>query len=502
MKTKTNYRNICLIILLTVLLACTVFFAMLYTISASVAYADDVVYTDVLDDLSKSEQFDTSNYPVDESDYGLYLIQIAEGVDNSLYVYVYQPSATSRNFIASSINISTQINDSIDPINYDLIFCNSNDVFYKYKVSELSIAPDTVRYYEIYSIFRPYDDTIDDEKYDDNGNIVSEVPYDVGKQYEFGSINGNDYVNCVDIETIFVTEKFVGYVRYPTGGTFVTDQSMDSHFVAFNTDRPIDTLLEVKVAYTKQEVVNNRSYGQDHFSWGDIVSAEKELFCDNYSSATSNGMWFNPMSYSWKQIQTIDEFFAETNNTYEVYSGAILSQEIASTLTDSVKENLSNMKWVLRFDESYFEIVHLPASGTSMTKETRVQVGDVTILRLKFVTNGITYNLGAIDNKSTGSSEPSNIVETITGLSDVAKLFLILLGLIAICALLGPIIPYVIKAILWIVTLPFRILRSIFKFSKQKNKKNYTLQYSSSNQQHSSKKNNNYNNKKQKYRRG
>lgn len=64
MKTKTNYRNICLIILLTVLLACTVFFAMLYTISASVAYAGQfysVTKSDYYKDYS-SGSLETTDY--------------------------------------------------------------------------------------------------------------------------------------------------------------------------------------------------------------------------------------------------------------------------------------------------------------------------------------------------------------------------------------------------------------------------------------------------------
>lgn len=67
------------------------------------------------------------------------------------------------------------------------------------------------RYYAISSIYRPFDENID--KQASGGNTVTEVNYAVNKQYCFGEINGKPYVNCVDIETIVVTDKFVGFVR-------------------------------------------------------------------------------------------------------------------------------------------------------------------------------------------------------------------------------------------------------------------------------------------------
>ena len=47
----------------------------------------------------------------------------------------------------------------------------------------------------------------------------------------------------VDIETITITDKFVGFVRYKDGFKLYVG-ACDSHFVAFNTDKPIDKLLE------------------------------------------------------------------------------------------------------------------------------------------------------------------------------------------------------------------------------------------------------------------
>ena len=85
-------------------------------------------------------------------------------------------------------------------------------------------------------------------------------------------------------------------------------------------------------------------------------------------------------------------------------------------------------------------------------------MGDVTILRLKFETDGITYNLGVIDNKQTGGREPANDLEG-TGagcnLSDGKKLLYALLGLIVLI-LIAPLLPWVINAAVWVISLPFK----------------------------------------------
>ena len=66
-------------------------------------------YSDVLDDLSKDASFNPDNYPAIADDYSLKVIQIAEGSDGELFVYVYQPSGVKGKLRATSINISTSV---------------------------------------------------------------------------------------------------------------------------------------------------------------------------------------------------------------------------------------------------------------------------------------------------------------------------------------------------------------------------------------------------------
>lgn len=428
-------------------------------------YAEETVnervYSTVLDDLKKDTSFNTENYPTKADDYSLQIIQLAESSDKELFVYVYQPSGQTKNFTACSVNISITINDNISFINYKLQKLNSNGVFFKYKVSDFTVKTEPTRYYAISSIYRPFDESIDKPASD--GNTVTEVNYNVSKQYCFGEINGKPYVNCVDIETIVVTDKFVGFVRYKDGFKLYVG-ACDSHFVAFNTDKPIDKLLEADVYYTMQK-----------YSWSVVpLQGEKETFgekSENYAylkytdkvEHTGGGLFAG--TYKWDRIETTQQFIAENDLTQNVYSGAIIDVSVANKITDEGKAALQGKKWVLRFAETSYSLSGYPSTGS--TFENTTLVGDVTILRLKFETDGITYNLGTIDNKQSGSDDPVNDTDISIKLPDGLKRILMLifgaLLLIVLLVVLMPILPMIISAIIKIILLPFRLIAAIFK---------------------------------------
>ena len=424
-----------------------------------VARAESITYSGVMEDLKKDTSFNPGNYPTKADDYSLQIIQLAESSDKELFVYVYQPSGKAKNFKASSINISTTINDSISYLNYKLELLNSNGVFYKYKVSGLTVKDESVRYYAISSIYRPFDESID--KQASGGNTVTEVNYAVNKQYCFGEINGKPYVNCVDIETIVVTDKFVGFVRYPDGFKLYVG-ACDSHFVAFNTNKPMDKLLEADVYYTTQEYSS---------SWAVFVG-ENETFgkkADNYAYLKytdkvehTGGGWFAG-TYKWDRIQTVDDFI-KNEDREQIFSGAVIDVKISSKLTDAALNELKGKKWVLRFTETDYTL--WSGQGTYGTFSTIV--GDVTILRLKFETDGITYNLGVIDNKQTGGKEPSNETDIDISLNKRGKMILYLLMLILLIILLAPILPYIIRLVVWIITLPFKGISAAVKSAKRR----------------------------------
>ncbi len=456
--TRTMKTRIACMLLAFIAVFCTVFTAVQTPVFAR---AESITYSEVLDDLKKDTSFKPENYPTKADDYSLQIIQLAESVNKELFVYVYQPSGKAKDFKASSINISTTINDNISYLNYKLELLSSNGVFYKYKVVGLTVKDESVRYYAISSIYRPFDEIID--KQASGGNTVTEVNYAVNKQYAFGSINGKPYVNCVDIETIVVTDKFVGFVRYKDGFKLYVG-ACDSHFVAFNTDKPIDKLLEADVYYTTQSYDwSSAPFVGVKETFGDKADKYAYLKYTDKVEHTGDGLFAG--TYKWDRIQTIDDFI-KGENRENIYHGAVLDVKTSSKLTDEALTELKGKKWVLRFAETNYSLNGYASTGS--TFESYTLVGDVTILRLKFETDGITYNLGVIDNKQTGGKEPSNETEIDVSLNDNGKTILYLLLLILLVALCAPVLPYVLQGIVWIITLPFKGISALTKSIKRR----------------------------------
>lgn len=460
-------------VLLAVLLFVIIAFASGNAATVYAAASANTVYTNVLDDLKKDNSFKPSNYPEKSDDYSLQVIQLAESSDNELFVYVYQPSGQTKKLSACSINISSTINDEISFYNYKLQLLNSSGVFYKYKVTDFTVMDAPTRYYAISSIYRPFDGEIDTNA--EHGNEITEVNYNVSKQYCFSEINGKPYCAVVDIETITVTDKFVGFVRYKDGFKLYVG-ACDSHFVAFNTDKPIDKLLEADVYFTQQR-----------YDWSFVpFSGESETFgkkTDEYAylkytdKVEHNGGGLFAGTYTWDRIETTEQFIAENDLTQNVYSGAILDVSVANKITDEGKAALQGKKWILRFAETSYSLSGYSSTGSTFEHSTLV--GEVTILRLKFETDGITYNLGVIDNKQSGSNTPINEEELLVKPNKTGIIILIIVILVIAFFVLINFVPAVLslvvklfillcKGLLWLITAPFKLIGKIIEKIKEK----------------------------------
>ena len=436
---------------------------------SAVAAEENKTASGVLEDLSKDVSFNTENYPSNAKDYSLSVMQLAESTDKELFIYVYQPSGDKVR--ASSINISTTINDEISFFNYPLELLNFEGTLFKYKVTNFEVKKDPVRYYAISSIYRPFDASIGDKK--SGNNTINEVNYAVNRQYCFGEINGKPYINCIDIETIVVTDKFVGFVRYPDGFKLFTGAgACDSHFVAFNTDKKIDKLFEADVYYTTQKVSYDFFTEDSPFSikFGDSKT-------DNYAylkytdKVEHTGGGFFAGTYKWDRIQSVDDFIKIEDRT-TVYYGAVLNSKVSSKLTDEALNELKGKKWVLRFTETSYNKAPKSGMGTATYYHAETtMVGNVTILRLKFETDGITYNLGVIDNKQTGSTEPSNSTDIKVEPNATGKGIIYLILFVLLLVLLAPLLPYVLNTVIFIVSLPIKLVSEIIKLIKSSREK-------------------------------
>lgn len=433
--------------------------------TAPTAYAASTSYSDVLDDLHKDENFSTSAYPAVADDYSLQVIQVAESTDNELFVYVYQPSGQAKDLRASSINIALVPREDISDVkNYKLRLLSSDGVFYKYLVEGLTVSTAGTRYYTTTTIYRPFDETIDEGA--DHGNEITEVDYKVAKEYCFSTINGESFCRVLDIETIEITDKFVGFVRYSNG--FELNEwrtSCDSHFVAFNTDRDIDRLLEADVYYTSQSYEWNRrtDWMNPKETFGEKEDNYAYLTYEQKVEHTGDGWW--APTYKWNRIETVENFIANEDIEQTVYTGALINVSVANKITDEGKAALAGKKWVLRFTETEYGIEN-GSLGTMYQSSTIV--GDVIILRLKFETDGVTYNLGVIDNKQSGDPDtPINEEHYNFEPTDLLKIILIIIALVLLFIILVPILPYIIKFVIWLICLPFRAIAKLIDAAKK-----------------------------------
>lgn len=442
-------------IMAAILLVCSLFTLSCFAISAE--SSQSVTYSDVIEDLKKDSGFKVSNYPAIEDDYSIQVIQIAESEANELFIYVYQPSALKRRLTVSSINISTSIGDSYSPRNYKLTKLSTNGVFAKYKVEDFVVKSDALRYYSIPSILRYFYGDIDDEPTNDNN--ISEVSFEVGHLWTVTTVNGNVSYNMTDEDVIEITNKYVGHLNYQNAAFFFADFT-SSHYVAFSTDYLIEDLMEADVHFNTQYVcsITNSLYTNlNSVTYGDVIDHDP-IPLDKSQILKKNGTGFFDDSYEYERIQSIDAF---------------LKNEGAN-LNDETKKYLQGMKWVLRFYEtSYTSSIFSTTDASSaiqnlqtVTEYTRVK--DVTLLRLKFETDGVVYNLGVVDNKTTGSVTSDNnnsecdfmcLLKKLLGVILIAFLAIVLLPFIpSVVSFVVEIFKIFISLIISIITFPFKLL--------------------------------------------
>ena len=364
-----------------------------YPLPTPAIVSAESVYTSPLSDLKNDLTFDEREYPADETDYSLSVITIAESNSGELFVYAYQPSG--EKVTASSINISPVSSknlalndDGLRYRNYRLRLVSSEGVFFKYVVYGYSVKGDKVRYYDIPSVFRLFDSDFDTNDKATIENFVSEVAYEVGYLWTFVTNNGKLNVSKESIKVIRVTDKVDGSSRYSNGFLLNGISDCYSYYVAFSTDIPIGDLLEADVGFSCRLVTHSyiaSIFGGDSRDYSDWT--EGVAYLDNTQTGSNDPVGWFGYKYLWNRILTVNDFNAQT----ERYGGTILNKEAHALL--------NKQQWVLQYAEFPYSRTYY-SSGVGGYYEEYYEVGYETILRLKFVTAGKTYNLGVVDNKT------------------------------------------------------------------------------------------------------
>ncbi len=406
-------------------------------------------YSSALSDLQKDSSFNAAKYPPSASDYSLQVIQIAESTAGELLIYVYQPSGRTANLRATTVRISQTLGNDLALQDYKLTYLNAVGVFFKYRVDGLNLKTDDVRYYNITAIHRNWIQGKDDEPKDDN--TIDEVPFAVGQVWTVSTLQNGEItykMEVTDVVEIKPEQKHVGHYRYSNGwGTW--DKACDSHYVAFTADRPIDTLYEADVEF-KSRCYYDTMFGKTNFGvWEDGFA---RLTDRQYVDEEPTGLFGGGNSRNYCRIESVSDFFKNVTD-----SGVLVE--------DEDRQNLAGMQWVLRFYESN---VRADGGGNHCR-----EVGKVSILRLKFETDGVVYNLGVVDSKRSGSIDPENrqpdFWDWLANLLGVPRWAAQLIFAAIILAIALPIIYHFLpivrpvfaavgNAILWVITAPFRFI--------------------------------------------
>ena len=360
----------------------------------SQAFAAISTESNVLDDLRKDEAFDIGLYPANAKDYSIQVIQVAESANGDLLVYAYQPCQNTTPLTATQINMSltdkmggfvtdeTELTDEDKPKLFSLELLNSKGVFCKYRVIDFTVSEETTRYYNVVSIYRDWIKGKDPET--GNDNETNAVYFPVNKLYTMRTENGVEYCFCKDIDYVEILDPYVDFVSYYNGLDwaailFMTEKYSDIHYIAFSTDKKIDTLKEADVTYRTQSYTQGRGT-----SYGSLSEPQYKTLTGEKDISTKNGR------YTWKSIMTSSDFIKSTE------------------LNDTAKKEVEKSEFVLVFLSTSYSQRSAGDSVGHYTKKEGTKVSNVSILRLEFETDGVVYNLGALMNQIEGDDIPGN----------------------------------------------------------------------------------------------
>ena len=405
-------------------------------------------YSGVLEDLQKDENFDASDYPSDPEDYSLKVIQIAEGTNGELFVYVYQPSALTKFLLAKSIVISSEEDVNQKKYQeYSLSLMSMSGVLSKYLVEGFSVKNTSVRYYSISEIFRDFNSDIDTAPDDDN--TINQKAFAVGMLWTVTEQEDSVSYQAEYEDVIDVLDKHVGYIEYD-GGTFWFDEDVQSHYVAFSTDHNIDKILEVDISFVYKTVWD--------YGWNREEKGPHKVFDTLYSTEIleiNTSKWFSE-TYKYNRIQSINDFLTNEG-------------------TSDMKDALSDMEWVLRFFETETEW-GLTMSGDSFNyigHNKWSEVTEVALFRIMYEYEDQVYNLGVVDDKQSGDLFADGTVdpEVEDWFDNILQLLLLVVG-ISLLTLISPVanfLGFVIKGIYTIIKIIFKFITFPFRlFLKQK----------------------------------
>ena len=477
---------------MVVLSVLVVFFALVDIYDVKFVSAE--TSAEVLQDLQRDKEFNAKKYTYCPELTSLEVITVAEGEGEKFFIYVYNPSMNSL-YNATYVRLSSTIGENYAPQDYGLILVSSSGVFQKYYVKNFAVKSYSQRFYDIPCIFRKYIKDIDVDCETETKNSVEQVSFEVATCFTATTLNGNVTYSREYVDVVTITDKYCFNGIYPDGfnwyGLWLTDYKTTSHNIAFSTNWDISELFQIDIGYYTQnytieymESVGGKLIGDKTLTLGEMsaepvlttIYAKDENGNDIIVTNNKDKGWLFGYEFTWKRVQTASSFVDYITNGKDFKS--VGEYELS---------NISNKQWVVAFAETEYTKTSVPFffldSACDKVTEKGVKVSNVSIMRLNFKCQGTTYNLGVVDNYQTGSI--GSIFEGKDGLEHtfdrimelLKKIFAIVLFIVFVVVvlfILNTIIPlwkiakYILKAIKFVISLPFKAIKCVFRIGNKK----------------------------------
>ncbi len=430
----------------------------------------------VLEDLRKDKNFNILNYPENIIDFSMNVIHLAEGESGSLYLYVYQPSGTRRMLVAQSISLCTKdyikyytadnpiYNNSPLFVIYNLELIDYEGTLFKYKVKNYNYKQDInfynagefdkslVRNYEISTIYRPFIEGFDVAL--DSSAVETIKGLEVGKMFTIETLDDNsNTISSKAVDVISVNDKYVGSIRYDKGYYLLFEEDVDSWYVSFSTNKKMETLFEVDIYYNCTDIRKHRPYRFTR------IAKLYDYITNNYSKDVSKYAVLQTITRNDEGSHGGGWFFDEVDFRRIISSNEFLSGD-GFHLPSDVKLKVSTHDWVLRFAETDVFESNLDSSYSKSV------ISNVALLRFKFETDGVVYNLGVVDDMSTPDDVPDVKIDgSCAGMSwsQLLRLFFIIVLLI----FLVPVLPYIFNGLIILISCPFKLISKLVKILKK-----------------------------------
>ena len=450
---------------------------MLLSAFSITASAEVTGYTNVLTDLQKDSNFNPDDYPANPDDVSLKVIHIAEGENGELFIYVYQPCDAKKDYKAKFINMSLQnpIEKNLQYKLYSLTWLNSNGVFDKYIVNDFIVSSSAERYYNIATVYRPFDSEVDDVP--EAVDTIQCKGYEVGQYWRVYWYNNVLFYDAKHIDIVDIDIQATGSVEYTEGFKLYLDWC-DSHYVAFSIGNyKVEQIYDADITYT----IKNYSWAEIYtpYSYKEELKStnvhESEFLSSKDVGSNDGDGWFG-RKYSWYRITDVATFMKQVQD------------DSNDTFSQEELEGLQKSQFVFRFAET--PKTQIIASDGSMRTGTFSVAENIGVLRLHFLSEGKRYNLGCVsdlvgtDNISELSVDILDNIENMKIWEVLFTLLMIIIILIVFSFFFSPLkaffkviwkgIKFIFEMLWAIVSLPIQFLQQAFSSSKPKRKRKTT----------------------------